>query len=457
MRPANLSPSGPLDRRTPPEPGTLRPFRFPSFERFTLGNGLELLVARTTQIPVVDLHLVLPAGGQYSPASTPGLAGFHADLLEEGTEQTSALDLARRIERLGGRIGAGADWDVAAINVGALSANLPEAIELLAEVVRTPAFADEDIERIRRYRKSRLLRRADQPASSGIDTFSKAAYPDLPYGLPILGTTEGIEAVDRETLVGFNRDHRNPADLTLIVVGDVEAEDLRARLESAFGDLAPGATLLRPTLTATPLAATRVIVVDRPSAAQTQLVMGHASVPRSEPGHMPRMLMSAVLGGSFTSRLNTNLRERHGYTYGVSSRFAVRQGPGPFVIRAAIDTAAIGHAVEETFGEIRRLQQDGVEADELQSSKTFLAGIFATGLQSVDQISQRLESMVVHDLDEDHLRSFHERLERVDAEAVLDAARRHVHPDQMLVVAVGPASELVPQLERFGPLETVTG
>jgi zinc protease len=199
-----------------------------------------------------------------------------------------------------------------------------------------------------------------------------------------------------------------------------------------------------------------VLVVDRPEAAQTQLQLGHVSVPRSAPGFTERVLLNTILGGSFTSRLNLNLREHHGITYGVRSSFVRRTGPGPFLVRAAVDTDKAGLATRETLGEIERLRENGVTDEELRDAQQFLIGVFPYTVETVGDLAQRLEDLVVYDLPDDHFNGHADRLGAVTTAGVHKAAQQHLHPEDATIVAVGPAKILEPQLAAFGAVEVVT-
>lgn len=445
-----------VDRSQAPAAGELAPFRFPSFTRATLDNGINVVAAQTAAAPLVGIAVLIDAGGKTGPLDRPGLVALHAALLDEGTSRLDALALARQIEQLGGSLDTGADWEVAAVQGGLLAEHLEEGLAMCAEVVFDAQFPEAEVERIRQQRLGDLLRRRDHPSTLAERFFAETVYRDTVYGHPLIGTEASLESLSRADLRDFYQHRVQSAGITVVVVGDVEAARLIDATAAAFCQATPGASpAASPTITPHP-DRRRVIVVDRPEAAQTQLQLGHVSVPRSAPGFPERVLLNTILGGSFTSRLNLNLREHHGITYGVRSSFVRRTGPAPFLVRAAVDTDKTSLATRETLGEIERLREGGVTADELRHAQQFLIGVFPYTVETVGDLAQRLEDLVVFDLPDDHFDGHAARTAAVTAEGVHNAARQHLRPEEATIVAVGPAKSLEPQLAPFGTVEVVT-
>jgi len=453
MSAANLDPTAALDRSQPPPPGELRPFRFPAFQRARLGNGLQIFAARMPRYPLVGIEILTPAGGQCNPAELPGLAGLHGELLDEGSEKRSALELAGRIETLGGSLSSGAGWNLAFVDVSLLSAHLVPGLELLAEIVRSPRFASEEVERIRQERLAEILRRRGQPAAVADWIFSAAVYAGTPYEHPLVGTAESLRRMTQDGVRDFYRRHVVPGGTTLIAVGDLDPDELCTSADALFGGWRARPVPVRPTFVPATLSETRVHIVDRPGSAQTQLQIGHAGLPRQHPDFVPLILLNAILGGKFTSRINLNLRERHGYTYGASSFVVQRQGPGPFFVRTAVANEVAGAAAREIVKEIREIREHAVTDDELRETQDYLVGVFPYTLQTIDDLLKRLEALAVFELPEDYFENYPSMIRGITGDQLLRAARRHLHPDHLAIVAAGPADELRPQFEALGPLE----
>lgn len=445
-----------VDRTGPPPAGPLEPYRFPAFARRALPAGLEVLAAPVARAPLVELALVLPAGGRFDPPGGAGLATVVSALLDEGTEERSALEIASAVERLGGRLETGADWNVATISVRLLEEYLEEGLRLLAELLLRPTFPADEVERTRRHRLTDLLRRLDRPGVVASDHFNALVYGDTVYGRPLVGVPEDVRSLDRETIVRFYRRHYRVGSAVLIGVGELDPERFTGLAAEVLGG-PPGEPAPLPEIEPPAATSRRVRIVDRPGAAQSELRLGHVGVPRNHPDWTALTVLNTLFGGKFTSRLNLNLRERHGFTYGVSSRFIPRLGPGPFVVNTAVANPVAGAAVREILSELERLHREPVSEDELRDTKSYLLGVFPYTLQTVSGVLYHLENLTVYGLPDDHYtpERYVERLEAVTGEEILRVARARIHPERATIVAVGPAAELAPQLQGLGEVEVV--
>lgn len=441
-----------MDRSAPPPPGVVRPFHFPPFLRTRLPNGLTVFAARLAGVPLVSLELVVPAGGQHDPEGKGGLATLTASVIDEGTERRSALEIAASLERLGGYVTTGADWDVGYLAAGLLVRHLRSGLELLAEIATAPTFPEPEIERLRRQRLAEILRRGQDPSALADDRLAQVIYRGTVYAGSLLGDEKSVPALDRDSMLEFYRGHYGLAGSTLIAVGDSDPEELLREAESLLGRRGEnGAPPEPPQIRPEPLPGITVHIVDRPGAAQTELRLGHPGVSRTHPDYVPLMVMNTLLGGKFTSRINLNLRERHGYTYGATSRFVPRQGPGPFVVGAAVATESTGAAAREALSELRRIRESLVEPGELEETVSYLSGVFPYTVQTIGDLAKRLETLAVYGLPDDYFDSYLQRLAEVTREDILDVARRHLDPERMAIVAVGPAEALERQFGGMGP------
>ena len=441
-----------VDRSRPPRPGPLGSFEFPDFSSVRLDNGLLVLAASMPRVPLASLQILIPAGGQFDALDQPGLASLHGDLLDEGTAARSSLEIAGLVEGLGGSMSSGAGWNMAYVETGLLSRHLAAGLELLAEIVRSPDFPPDEIERLRHQRQAEILRRKDHPASLAEECFSAAVYRGTVYGRPLIGTEDSLARIDRDGLRDFCRRHVVPDGSTLIAVGDLDPDETIALVQSRLGDWPRVQPPDPPTIEPPPLAGTEVHIVDRPGSAQTQLQLGHASVPRDHPDFPQMTLLNTIFGGKFTSRINLNLREEHGFTYGAQSLFTRRKGPGPFIVRAAVATEVAGAAVEQLLIEMRRIRREPVTREELEETQDYLIGVFPYTLQTIGDLAKRLEAIAIFDLPMDYYDTFPAVLAEVSQDDVLAAARRHFDPDHLAIVAVGPAEQLEPQLAGIGPV-----
>lgn len=411
---------------------------------------------RRERVPLVSIELLLPAGAQLDPPERPGLATFHAGLLDEGTQTRDALTIAGQMERFGGLLRSTAGWEFAAISIELLATYLDAGLEMLADISRHPGFPPDEVERLRNQRLTELLRRRTQPTALAERYLARAVYGNSPYGHTLLGTEESAAQFDRHELLSFYRQHIAPRGSTLIAVGDLQPDALVSAVQANWGDWSTEASSTLPEIEVAPLERTIVHIVDRPGAAQTQLLLGHAGVPRHHPDHPSLVVLNALFGGMFTSRINLNLRERHGFTYGAHSSLAFRRGAGPFVIRAAVATESTGAAVRELLHEMNRVREEPVPKAELKETCDFVVSVFPYTLQTLRELKQRLESLVAFGLPDDYYEDYPAMLADMSQDMILNAARRHFHPERVAIVAVGPAVDLQPQLAPFGPVEVIT-
>ncbi|MEA2691093.1 MAG: zinc protease [Acidobacteriota bacterium] len=446
-------PRPPVNRELPPVPGEIHPFRFPSFLKRRLANGLTVYAARLTGVPLVSLELVLPAGAQYDPPGRAGLSTLTGSLLDEGTAKRDSLEIAAYVEELGGYLATGADWDEGYLATGLLASHRREGLALLAEVLTGPVFPEREIERLRRQRLAEILRRAYDPSSLADERLTAEIFSGTAYAHSLLGNEESVSALTRDEVLGFYGDHYSVSGSALIAVGDLDPEEMLREVEEMLGG-DPGRTSPPPPeIRPAPLPGIAVHVVDRPGAAQTELRLGHAGISRTDPDYTPLMVMNTLLGGKFTSRINLNLRERHGFTYGASTRFVGRLGPGPFLVGTAVATESTGAAVREVLGELSRIREEKVASDELEETRDYLSGVFPYTLQTIADLAKRLEILAVYGLPDDHYDGYLGRIAAVTREEVQRVAERHLDPEHIVIVAVGPAEVLEPQLAGLGDLK----
>lgn len=440
-----------LERARPPQPGRLRPFEFPEVTREELPNGLALLHARHGDLPLVTLSLVVQAGGTEEPAARAGLAHMTASALASGTATRSADEIAWAIESLGIHLEAQGGWDAASARMTVPTGRLDEAAELFADVVRRPAFPEREITRLREQQLAGILSRRKQPGTLASDAAARTIFaPDVPWSRPLVGTSASVEKLGRDDVVAFYRSRYTPATASLIVVGDIDRTAARALAERWFGDWTGPAAARHDFGTARAVERTTVFVVDRPGAVQSEIRIGDVGVERTTPDYFPLAVMNTVLGGSFTSRLNMNLREKHGFTYGVRAGFTMRRKPGPFLVQTAVANDVTARAVEETLREIERMREHGATEEELSSARDYLGGVMPLQLQTTAQLATRIDDIVVYDLPLDWFRHYRRRIEEVSADDVLRVAREYLRPDRLAIVVVGAADEVRPDLEKLG-------
>jgi zinc protease len=438
---------------TRPTPGTPRPYAFPSIQQTTLDNGLTVLVADLPGRPLVTASLVMPIGAADEPAAVAGSAVLAARALTEGTDRYDAIALVEASERLGASLHAEAGWDATSVGVDVPASRLGPALDLLAEVLLHPIFPAAEVERLRDERLNDLLQAQADPRRRAEETYVGTIYaPDSPYHRPSGGTRDTVERLDADVVRRAYERTQDPARATLAVAGDLGGQDVVALATAAIGGwqrstgAAPGDD---PSDTAAG-SGRLVRVVHRPGSVQTEIRIGHVGLRRRIPDFHAVSVMSAILGGLFNSRLNMQLREAKGYTYGAGAGFDLRRAAGPFTARAAVNTEVTVPAVLDTIAEIERMRDEPVAADELAAARDYLVGVFPLRFETPGAVAGALAGLAVHGLPLSELVDYRAKVEAVSVEAIAAAAREHLHIDRAAIVLVGDVDAFGPALEAAG-------
>ena len=437
-------------RANPPAPGPDPKLSLPVPQRFTLPNGLTVLLVEKHELPVVAASLVVLSGSDVNPPDKPGLANFTADMLDEGTKTRSALEIADAFAQIGATFVSGSGSDYSNVGVLTLKQHVDRAFELVADVTLNPVFAEEEIERVRNDRLTRLLQQRDAPTALAAKIFNRVVYgTDHPYGYIELGTEESLKAITRDDLVRFWQAGYVPENAALAVAGAITMNELRELAEKHFGAWqGTSERLERPEVKDS--VEPRIVVVDRPGSPQTALRMGHVGVPRAHPDYVALQVMNTTLGGLFSSRINMNLREKNGYTYGAGSGFGFRRGAGPFIVATSVRTDVTAPAIREILKEIELMRTAPVTTQELETARDAFArslpGLFETSSQTAASIGQ----LFVYELPLDYFNNLPGAIQAVGAEDVQRVAREHLEPRRMVIVAVGDRARIETELRKLG-------
>jgi zinc protease len=435
-----------------PTPWPPRPYRFPDYVRTRFDNGLTLLVAPVRRLPICAVSVVVDAGAELDPPGAEGCALLTARALAEGTRQAPGIVFTERLERIGASLEAAADWDGAHLSLAVMSQRVAEALELLAGVIIQPAFPGAELERLREERISEILQMRSEPRGLANEAFARVVYTaDSRYSIPLGGTQATVGTIDREAVERYHRRLFAPERTTVIVAGDVDADVMTRLGERLLGSWRGNATDVVARRGAERLERPRVNVVNRESAPQSELRVGHAGVARAHPAYFPLVMMNAVLGGLFSSRINLNLREEHAFTYGAHSGFDWRRGDGPFVIRTAVESGVTAAAVSEILRETDRIRAESVTEAELSLARDYLVGVFPVRFETSLAIAAGLAQIVTYDLPADYYDSYRDNITRVTAADILDAARSHLDVGRLTVVVVGDGAVITPALEELAP------
>jgi zinc protease len=437
------------DRSAPPKPGPVRPLRLPPAEALVLSNGLPVVLVGMREVPVVEVVLVVRAGAVADPLGREGLARMTADMLDEGAGGRDALALADAVDYLGAQVETRASWDTSTVRLRVPVARLADALPLMADVALRPDFPEGELVRLRKEALTDLLQARAVPGRIAMQAALQAVFGrGHRYGRPEGGDAASIASLTVADLRAFHAARYVPSASTLVVVGDV-GRDALPLLEKAFGSwagpAAPGAAVPAPA----PLRGRTVWLVDRPGAAQSAVRIGATGPSWSAPGYAGAEVMNTLLGGSFTSRLNDNLREQKGYTYGAFSRLQRLRTGGLFLASSDVQTDKTAPAVREFVRELERIRTPA-PAEEVERARSYAALSWAGGFETTTQVARRMADRVAYDLPEGFFEEFVPQALAVDAAALQAAARSVVDPSRMAFVVVGDRKAVEAPLRALG-------
>ena len=446
-----------VDRSRLPGPGRTSGYQPPVFTSATLRNGVTVLTAGHRRAPVLTLRLLVPAGSALDPTERWGLAALTADLLDEGTEERSDVQLHEALTRIGAHLGIEVSSDATVLSLTTLPKHAREALTLLVEVVTRPRFADSECRRVRDLRLNRLQQMRQVPSAVADRVFLESLYGGHPYGHLSIGTEEDLRRIESHDVGAFHRRWFRPTRWTLVAVGDLPNDELQgiaeAVVEETTEELSAEVSHSGPGAAKPPVVAghRRLVLVPRAGAVQSEIRIGHAGVERRSADYHALLVLNMVLGGQFVSRINLNLREDKGYTYGARTAFDFRLGKGPFSFRSSVQTGATGAAIREVVAEIDAIRgARPVTGGELTLARDALTLGFPRNFETATQVARAGASLALHGLPLDEPARFVERVGAVDAEAVSRVARSHLHPEGLLAAVVGSETDGLTSLRELG-------
>jgi zinc protease len=444
-------------RKNVPPAGPVTAFRLPVPKTFTLKNGLSVYVVENKELPVLSASLITRAGSENNAPAQAGLATLTAVLLNEGTQTRSATQLANDTESIGARILTSATMDGASATINLLSNNADAGLDLLSDVVQHPAFKPEDLERIRKQRLVGIAQESDSALATARRVGPRLLYGDQPYGESLVGTLESVRAITHNDITSFYAGHYGSADSALIFAGDISLDEAKRLTERYFGKwtgTASAAVTLPPAPEPPSL---RIAIVDKPGAPQTALFAYGLGIPITTPDLQAVNVMNYTLGGAFASRINMNLREVHGYTYGARAIFSTYRDGGPFFAGGLVKTDVTGPAAQQLMLELRRIQTEPPTPAELKQAKDSRIQSLPGQFETVEATSTAMSSIFLYKRPLDYYATLPAAYLAVTPEAVERVAKSDVHPDHLIIVAVGDRTKIEPSLKELNlaPIEYV--
>jgi zinc protease len=433
----------------PPQALPARDVKFPPYEIRTLPNGLQVVAIQHHEQPIVTLRMLIRAGAASDPARKQGVAVLTAALLDQGTTTRSASQIADTIDFIGGALGTGAGTDLSYANVLVMKDSLDVGFGLLSDVVRNPAFKQEELERQRGQAVSGLKVSYDDPDYVAGLVFDRLVYGFHPYGLPNNGTPDSLQSLTVEDLRKFHGEYYAPNNAILAVVGDVTPEEAFAGAQRIFGDWVKRD--VPPTDTVVPPEPTRrVVVVDKPDAVQTEVRVGHVALPRKHPDYLAFDLTMKILGGEGANRLQRVLRSERGLTYGASAEYQALRQSGDFAANTDTRSDATGEVLKVIVDEITKLQKERVSDRELSDAQAYLTGNFPLTIETPEDIASQVLNAIFYGLPLSDIENYRELVNAITPDDIQRVARQYLRPDRLSVVLVGNASAFTKQLAGAG-------
>lgn len=429
----------------------------PEIHQTTLPNGMKLLGVEFARAPWLSLTFMAKRGSETDPAGKPGVADWAAELLTLGTASRSQLQLAQDIEARGASLSGRSGYDATLISLEGLAEDFGDHLATMAEVVQTPSFPEAEFQLIRERRRAELTHQLEDPREMASLRYLRLFFGEAPYGHPVQGDLQTVDALSLAELQGFYQREIIPATSTLVAVGMMDFAAVAKEVGRLFGGWSGGGPA-SPAYTAAPdqTCPPGIYLLDRPDLTQSEIRVGHLGLPRSHPDYFPLKLVNYILGeGGFSSRLMTRIRSDLGFTYGIRSSFSFRRAPGPFITSTftpAVNTAAV---VKEIKAVIREVRKNAVTAQELAEAQSYSVGHFPLGLETPKGIGRQLLSIDLYDLGLDYLQGYCDKIRSVTLQGAAQAAQDHLFPDALVTLVMGPAAQCAEALKELGPVQII--
>ena len=442
-----------LDRSVRPlEQGKII-FQLPEIKTFKLSNGLDIYFVKKTNLPIVQMNFLIQSGSKDDPAGKKGLAYLTAALIDEGAGEYDSLQLDNEIEMLGTIFGVSADHDNTMLSMVCLEEHFNRSLELMSKVILEPHFSAPEFERERSKIISKLHQMKDNPGYVASSVFEKLVYHDTAYAFQPFGEVSSLKNITNDDIKDFYARAYSVPNSTMIVVGDIDEAELKDRMEKYFG-FWKNKIMNMDKVESPALEDTRFYLVHKNDAPQSEIRVGHISTGRNNPEYYAKSLVNTILGGQFTSRINLNLREDKGYTYGANSNFNYTKYLGYFRVGASVESRYTGASVSEIIKELNLIRET-ISEDELNYVKSYLVKRYPSLFETNSKIAKNIANLIVYSLPKNYLDTYIDKIFTSQLEEVKTAAVNNILPDKLVVLAVGNKDEILPQLKEVAGKEII--
>ncbi len=442
-----------------PEAGAVPDFTLldeTKLKRTRLSTGADLWLYRYKKLPVVQVYLIVRTGAYSDPVEKAGMTNLFSEMLDEGTKNRSALQIADDFDYFGTKFSTWASMDGCGASMLTLREHLTSSLEVFSDVILNPLFPDYELVRVRKNVLTRILQEEDQPNVLANKVFINTIYgKQHPYGYPLLGTVDSVDSITASELQNKYSSFLKANNTSVVVVGDIGLAEIVDTFESTFPNWESGSLPSVELPEISDRGRTAIYLVNRAEAVQSQIRIGHRGVERTHKDYFPLVVMNQILGGQFTSRINLNLREDKGFTYGASSLWDMRKFGGHFVTNGGFQGEYTDRSVEEILKEIRSIKDEGVSGEELDAAKDGLIRSLPRQFETPSQIATQLSSAALYNLPENYFDTYVDNIQRISVEEVKGVANEYLHPDKAAIVVVGDARKIKSPLEKLGIGEVI--
>ncbi len=445
----------PLDRSKPPKSGPPGKVAFPKYFEKVYRNGFKMFVVENHGLPLVTVGFVVKAGSTLD-GGLPGLASVTSELLTKGTKNRNAVRIADEIDFVGGSLSSSSSWDSSQVFISTLKIHLDTCLEVLQDVVLNPSFPDEEIDRLRAQRIASIIKMKSEPSYLADTKFSSVVFKGHPYAMPAGGTEDSVTAMKREDFVGYHHDYYTPDSSFIVFAGDITAREADRFVSKYFGKWKgknPKVSVPPPDGDSTD---NPIYIVDKPGAVQSTLRIGHIGIARNNSDFIKVAFMNTLLGGYFGSRINMNLREAHGYTYGGRTIFDARILPGSFEVSADVRNEVTAETIDEIMKELKRIRTALPTKEEMKQVRGYLSGLFPIQLETPQQVAGRVVAIEMYHLPKNYYRNYRKNVAAVTAADVRSVARKYIHPDKLSIVLSGNSKEISRSLLRLRQVKVLS-
>lgn len=442
-----------IDRTKRPQTSNKIKFNVPTIEFNKLKNGLKIFFSKKNELPIVRINMIVNSGSRFDPEKQKGLSNLLTMCIDEGAGEYDALQLANAFEMLGAQFSVASDFDISIVSLQVLSENFIPALKLFKSVITEPHINENDYNREKNKVLVRLNQAKVEPDYIADISFEHFLFgKESPYSYPVLGVEKDIENILPQNVKNYYQQKLTPINSSLVVVGNIDSKSLDKILQDEFNEWETNSAFHQPELNLKK-SPKKTFVINKPDSVQTEIRIGNQSSKRSESDFFQKQIINLVLGGQFSSRLNLNLREKNGYTYGIHSRFNYLKEAGYFEISTSVSTENTANALREIFSEIKRIRQ-GINADEIKFAKSSLSRRFPSNFETYRQISANISSKIIHNLPDDYFETYLQKLNSVSLDEVNKIAANSIYPEELITVLVGDSKKITELIkeEEFGEI-----